>query len=152
MDAFYAFVPQKTGILALRPDAIGFRALLPAEILASKYATPLDKYVLFSALAVSASLPSTAAPSGISDAEEPPLFRPSIFTRVLIMCGAERPFVWLDPTLEVSPFRVLPPDIRGKPALLLYRMKEGARETFRWETTPKELQSATFQKWNSDAC
>jgi hypothetical protein len=152
LQAVYAFVSQQIHTVPLRLEATGYRPRPPAEILSSKSATALDKYALFSALAVALDIPATAALSGISDAEEPPLFRPSIFTRILIMCGPERPFFWLDPSLEVAPFGLLPPDLRDKRALLVYRMKEeGVSETFRWDTTPKDLPFASSQKVFIDA-
>jgi Domain of Unknown Function with PDB structure (DUF3857) len=151
IEALYTFVAREIRTIDLRPDATGFRVRSPAEIVSSGYATSLDKYVLFSALAAAVDVPSTAALAGISESEEPPLFAPSIFKRLLIMCGETRPFVWLDPGTEIAPFRVITPDIRGKPALLVYRMKEGVGETFRWETLPKDLPFPASQHVNVDA-
>jgi hypothetical protein len=67
------------------------------------------------------------------------------------MCGADHPLFWLDPSLGVAPFRVLPPAVRGKSAFLIYRMKEGVGETFRWEMTPEDLPFASSQKVNINA-
>jgi transglutaminase-like putative cysteine protease len=153
LEAIYDFVSQKITTVELPVESNGFRPRAPEEILSSGYATPEDKMVLFSALTRAAKLPAIVALGGAPDAAEKMLPRPTMFTHVLVWTGTgkEGPGFWLDPSMEVAPFRMIGANLRGKPAfLLLPDTKENASLT-PWLAVPVDLPFAASQQVNVDA-
>jgi hypothetical protein len=118
--AIYAFVAQKIRTIDLPLGAMGFRARVPSDILASGYGTAEDKHFLFAAMANSFFGPARAGLVPISSGEvqdSPP--RPSAFGHVLTMTGWPSINFWLDLNVEVAPFQVIPSQLRGKNALVV---------------------------------
>jgi hypothetical protein len=105
LRAIYDFVSQKIATIDLGIGSTGFTVRPSAEILSSGYATPEDKYVLFSALAYSLNLQAGAALTGYCDTKAPAL--PTVFTHLIIHAGTDKVRFWLDPSLEVAPFGVV---------------------------------------------
>jgi hypothetical protein len=114
LEALYRFVSAKIATIDLTLGATGFRLRRPVEILSSGYASPEDKFVLLAALASSVNLQLDAGLAGIPQDFQSQLPRPSLFTRILTMGS-----VWCDPSLEVAPFGLLLPGLRGKQVLWL---------------------------------
>jgi len=133
-------------------DATGFRTRTPSEILTSGYATPMDKFVLLAVLASSQNLSLEATLAGISEDIASQLPRPSLFTRILTTMG---PLIWCDPSLEVAPFGLLSPGLRGKKAFRVFippasnPLADVAYAL--WYSIPTELPFASFQRVNVDA-
>jgi hypothetical protein len=118
LQALYDFVSQKIRTIDLPLGATGF-AVRPAKgILAAGYATPEDKFVSFSALASALNFNAVAALTGYCD--EKGLPRPSVFKHLLISANDGKTDFWLDPSLEVAPFGVIPAN-SGKCAFVLNR-------------------------------
>ena len=151
IEALYDFVSQKIVTLDLPMGSNGFRARVPAEILSTGYATPEDKTVLFAALIRAAKMPSVIAFAGAPDAAESQLPRPSIFTHVLVWTGKDGPGFWLDPSVEVAPFRMIASNFRGKPALLLLPDDQNNAGLSRWLTVSNDLPFPATQQVNVDA-
>jgi hypothetical protein len=153
LEAIYDFVSQKITTVELPLESNGFRPRAPAEILSSGYATPEDKMVLFSALTRAAKMPAIVALAGAPDAAEKMLPRPSLFTHALVWTGTgkEEPGFWLDPSMEVAPFRMIGANLRGKPAFLLLPDEKENTSLSRWLTVPVDLPFAAFQQVNVDA-
>jgi hypothetical protein len=105
LRAIYDFVSQKIATIDLGIGSTGFTVRPSAEILASGYATPEDKYVLLSALAYSLNLQAGAALTGYCDPKGPAL--PTVFTHLIIDAETDKVRFWLDPSLEVAPFGVV---------------------------------------------
>ncbi|MDP9147494.1 MAG: DUF3857 domain-containing protein, partial [Acidobacteriota bacterium] len=126
VEALYDFVSLKIATLDLPLGSNGFRARAPVDILSAGYATPEDKMVLLAALLRAAKLPPIVALAGQPDVAETLLPRPSVFTHALIWTGKEGPGFWLDPSIEVAPFRMVASNLRGKPAFLLLSETENA--------------------------
>ena len=151
IEAVYDFVSQKIVTLDLPLDANGFRTRPAVETLASGYATAGDKAVLFAALARAAQLPAVVALAGAPDAAEAMLPRPSMFTHFLVWSGKDGPGMWLDPGMEVAPFRMISSNLRGKPAFLLLPEEKENAELSRWLKVPDELPFAASQQVRVDA-
>jgi hypothetical protein len=151
IEAIYAFVSQKIATLDLPLDANGFRARPAAEILSSGYGTAGDKAVLFAALARAAQLPAIVALAGAPDVAEAMLPRPSMFTHFLVWSGKDGPGMWLDPGMEVAPFRMISANLRGKPAFLLLPEEKENAGLSRWLKVPDELPFAASQQVRVDA-
>jgi hypothetical protein len=151
IQVIYHFASLKIATLELPIEATGFGARPPAEILSAGYATPVDKMVLFAALLRAAKLPAIVALAGAPHTAETLLPRPSLFMHTLIWTGKDGPGYWLDPSVEVAPFRMVRSNLRGKPAfLLLPEGKENAGLS-RWLTVPVDLPFAASQQVNVDA-
>ncbi|MGB7280735.1 MAG: DUF3857 domain-containing protein [Candidatus Acidiferrum sp.] len=152
LEALYGFVSQKVSTVDLPLGATGFRTRLPVEILSSGYATPEDKFVLLAALASSLNIQLEAALTRISPGLPSQLPSPSLFTNILTVGGTRE---WLDPSLEVAPFGLLTPALRGKQALWLRQppncgpLADCAYSL--WATIPVELPFAASQRVHVDA-
>lgn len=144
-QAIYEFVAQKITTVDLPLGSTGFRARPPAEILASGYATPEDKAVLFAALAAAAGLSSRPALTGAPASAATQLPRPSLFTHLLLSAAGPAGEIWLDPAVEVAPFRMIPAALRGQPALLLRAQPSRDAAQSSWTAIPAELPFAASQ-------
>jgi len=114
-ERIYDYVSQKIRTVELPLGATGFRPRPLAEIASSDYATPEDKFYLFQALAKVAGLEAGASLIGPSKNIAGLVVTPSVFHHLVVqMCDW-----WLDPSLEVAPFRMLPASYRGSAALHL---------------------------------
>jgi hypothetical protein len=142
----YEFVSQQIRTIDLPLGTTGFQIRPPADILATGYATPEDKFALFAALAknccgVQAGL--------VHSAETLPLGglpRPSLFDHILTRSGNSSARFWMDLNLEVAPLGMIPSQFRGKPALLV---EPGTSEL--WPLVPKEPPTNGSQKVAVDA-
>lgn len=105
LEAVYDFVSQKIATIDLPLGATGFSARPADDVLATGYATPEDKFVLFAALAAVLRLNAGAALTGYCDARGVP--RPSVFNHLLISASDGKSSYWLDPSLEVAPFGMI---------------------------------------------
>ena len=152
IEALYNFVSREIATVDLPLDSTGFRPRPPAEILLSGYATPEDKFVLLASLASSLNLRPEAALAGTSPDLPSQLPSPSLFTRVLTIWG---PLQWCDPGLEVAPFGLLSPDLRGKKAFRVFNPPDTnplADVAYPlWFTVPVNLPFPALQKVNVEA-
>ncbi|MDP9340348.1 MAG: DUF3857 and transglutaminase domain-containing protein [Acidobacteriota bacterium] len=149
--ALYDFVSLNIATLELPMEATGFRARPPAEIMSAGYATEQDKMLLFTALVRAVKLPAIVALAGAPENAESLLPRPSMFTHVLAWCGKDGPGFWLDPGVEVAPFRMLAANLRGKSAFLLLPEEKENVTLSRWLTVPVDLPFAASQRVDVDA-
>lgn len=106
LAALYDFVAQKIRTVDLPLGATGFVARSATDVLASGYATQEDKFVLFAALASAVKLSAVATLTGDCDENAPP--RPTPFRHLLISAYDGKTEHWIDPSLEVAPFGVVP--------------------------------------------
>jgi hypothetical protein len=151
IEAIYDFVSQKITTVELPLESNGFRPRAPVEILSSGCATPQDKMVLFSALTRAAKIPAIVALAGAPDGAEEMLPRPSMFTHALVWTGKDGPGFWLDPSVEVAPFRMIGANLRGKPAFLLLPDTKENASLSPWLTVPVDLPFAASQQVKVDA-
>jgi hypothetical protein len=117
--ALYDFVSQKIKTVDLPLGATGFLTRPAALILASGYSTQEDKFVLLAALASAAKLSAGAALTGYCDEKRPA--RPLVFKRLLISAYDGKKEYWIDPSLEVAPFGLVPAN-SGSCAFVLNRL------------------------------
>jgi hypothetical protein len=149
LQALYDFVSQKIRTIDLPLGATGFAVRPAKEILASGYATPEDKFVLFSALVSALKFNAVAALTGYCD--EKGLPRPSVFKHLLISVNDGKTDFWLDPSLEVAPFGVIPAN-SGKCAFVLNRAFSAMNSTgHEWRPLNAVLPFPSTQKVTIDA-
>jgi hypothetical protein len=116
--ALYDFVSQDVKTVDIPLGSTGFVTRPAAAILASGYATQEDKFVLFAELASAVKLSARAALTGYCN--EKGLATPSDFKRMLISASDGKKTYWIDPSLEIAPFGLIPPN-SGKCAFILNR-------------------------------
>jgi hypothetical protein len=147
INAFYDFVSQKIVTVDLPLGATGFKTRRVAEILASGYATPEDKFMLFAALGNNYCGPARA---GLTNATRPledsGLPRPSVFDHLLTISGYPSINFWMDLNLEVAPYLMIPSQFRGKRALLV-----GPAVSDLWPIVVETAPFAAFQRVAVDA-
>ena len=106
--ALYDFVSQKIKTVDLPLGSTAFVARPAAAILASGYATQEDKFVVFAALASALKLHAEAALTGHCGENKKEPASPLAFKRLLISTYDGKPEYWIDPSLEVAPFGLIP--------------------------------------------
>lgn len=149
IEALYEFVSQKVRTVDLPLGSTGFLARQAEDVLASRSAIPEDKYVLFAALAVGLKLNAEAALTGYCDKSGLP--RPSVFKHLLISAHDGEKSIWIDPSLEVAPFGVLPPN-SGKCAFVLNRGFYSVSSTVHeWENLETEPPFPSVQRVSINA-
>jgi hypothetical protein len=160
LQAIYDLVSQRITTVDLPLGSTNFHVRPPREILSSGAATPEDKYTLFSALAATVGISTNALLTGAPAATETQLPTPKPFTHLLIGSFQQEQSIWLDPTVEVAPFGMIPSNFRGKSALkienwtkLLSKSPLGniTHVSPCWQTVESSLPFDAFQKVNLDA-
>jgi hypothetical protein len=149
LEAIYDFVSQKITTIDLPLGATGFAARAANEVLATGYATPEDKFVLFSALASALQLHVGVALTGYCDTGGVP--RPSVFKHLLVSVSDGYSNLWLDPSLEVAPFGMISP-IPEKCVFVLNRAFFVMNSTgHEWQPLDRRLPFAARQRVDVDA-
>jgi uncharacterized protein DUF3857 len=118
LSALYDFVSQKVKTVDIPLGSTGFVTRPATAILASGYATQEDKFILLAELAAAVKLNAGAALTGYCN--EKGLARPLDFKRLLITASDGKKSYWIDPSLEIAPFGLIPPN-SGKCAFILNR-------------------------------
>jgi hypothetical protein len=153
LPTLYEFVSTKIATIDLPLGSTGFRTRLPEDIFNSGYATAEDKAVLFVSL-LDLLPPCDYVLSSATEVTSQELPRPSLFNHVLIAAkGVERTW-YLDPSLEVAPFGMIPADLRAKTALLLNHPGIGSSSSEDlplWRKIPTDLPFSAVQKVNVEA-
>ena len=149
LEALYDFVSQKIRTVDLPLGSTHFVTRPASEILASGYATQEDKFVLFADLAAAVRLGATGALTGTCDKKAPA--SPLNFKRLLIHVGDGDKNYVLDPSLEVAPFGVIPPN-SGDCAFVLNRLFFAMDSTgHEWQKLDAPLPFAARQRVTIDA-
>jgi hypothetical protein len=149
-ERIYDFVSKKIRTIDLPLGTTGFHPRPSGEILSSGYATPEDKYVLFDALARVIDLGAAAVLIGPSKKIGALVVRPSAFNHVVVWVPITDS--WLDPSLEVAPFRVLPAAYLASSALFLGPVEETHDvNSLVWTSVPTTLPFASSQNVHVDA-
>jgi hypothetical protein len=138
LEAVYDFVSQKVKTIDLPLGSTGFRLRHPLETLSSGYGTPEDKALLFAALSRPTYRSYFILLMGTSSFSSTELPDPSLFTHVLIRVPEGKTVYYLDPSVEVAPYGVLPPDFRGKAAFALLEQIPTDESKF-WMHIPNDL-------------
>ncbi|HEY2819398.1 MAG TPA: DUF3857 domain-containing protein [Candidatus Acidoferrum sp.] len=145
--AYYNFVSTKIRTVDLPLDLGRFGKRHYSEILSSGFGSPEDKISLFTALAARTKPVKTLLVSA-ADAPEKQLPRPSVFSQIIVAIDEGKHTIYLDPDLEVAPWGVIRPDLRGKKALELGANCGGE---VCWKTISGELPFSSTQRVNVDA-
>jgi len=145
----YDFASRKIATVDLPLDFdLPFRGA--EEIFSSGYGRPDEKVKLLLVLNEQNS-PKFASLCLYSSGKSPEtqLPRPNVFSGMLLVLQVSAKTVYLDPSLEVAPFGMIRPDVRGKKALILGACPTD--ESSCWTTIKTDLPFPSRQRVNVDA-
>lgn len=119
VEALYDYVSKHIRNVAIPFGVPGYETRTATEVFSSQYGDAQDKYVLLAAMLRAAGIP--AAPVLIAAARklDPSLPSPSQFDRVITTARIGNDVMWMDPSVDVAPYRMLAAGLRGKSALLI---------------------------------
>jgi hypothetical protein len=145
--AYYNFVATKIRTVDLPLDLGRFGKRHYSDVLSSGFGSPEDKIGLYTAL-TSRITPVKTLLVTTADAPEKQLPRPSLFSQILVALDDGKHTIYLDPDLEVAPWGVIRPDLRGKRALEVGAKCAGEAC---WMKISGELPFSSTQRVNVDA-
>jgi hypothetical protein len=120
--ALYDFVSEKIVTVDLPLGTTGFQGRPPLEVISSGYAIPEEKCALLSVLGSGIKNGPIVAPalalSIDASKDKPP--RISAFSKILVQATVAGKDFWLDPSIEVAPFGLVPSNLFGKFALRFF--------------------------------
>ena len=119
--ALYDFVSEKIVTVDLPLGTTGFRVRPPLEVISSGYAIPEEKCALLSVLSNGIAAPALALSIDTSKDKVP---RISAFSKILVEATVSGKDFWLDPSIEVAPFGLVPSNLLGKFALRFFFRSE----------------------------
>ncbi len=147
IEALYDFVSQKIRTVDLALGSTGFSTRAPEDILSSGYGTQEDKFLLCAALARDiVTLPHAGFISSAMPKESVGLARPTVFDHILTEIAIPSVSWWVDLSLEVAPYGMIPSQFRGKRALLIDSSTQDI-----WRGVPPHLPFAAKQKVGVEA-
>ncbi len=149
LQTIYDFVSQKITTVDLALGSSRFVPRSAAAILSSEYATPEDKYILFASISRAAGL--FAWPVFFGPCAHNHLPTPLLFKHLGIIVHTQNSSIWLDPSLEVAPFGLLPPGI-GTCGIVFSKIYYPAESSSGpWVTRPTSPPIAALQKVSVEA-
>lgn len=141
LAALYTFVAKEIRTIELAPNAVGFRSLPGARVLAQGYGTSVDKHALLAAMAKAIGLPSIAVLLNSSREITDSVPSPAQFSHLVTAVKTGEGWTWLDTAPEVAPYRFLPANLRNKRGLALREPDDDAGQSkarVEWITTPAD--------------
>ncbi|MGB6821194.1 MAG: DUF3857 domain-containing protein [Candidatus Acidiferrales bacterium] len=118
IEALYDFVAKQIRLVSIPFDQLDFAPHDPATILTVGYGDELDKCALLAALVNAAGFHSDVALLPSSAKLDVDLPWPGALNRAILVVTAGKDVLWMDPSSDVLPFRMLLPNLRGKQALI----------------------------------
>jgi tetratricopeptide (TPR) repeat protein len=119
IQALYDYVSKSIRYVSVPFGAAGYRPRRAADVFASGYADAQDEQVLLAAMLQATGFRAEAALIPYTrrlDIAVPSLAQ---FEHVLTAVPVGSETIWMDSTVGLAPFRLLPAPLRGKPALLI---------------------------------
>jgi hypothetical protein len=167
-EVLYDFVSKQIKTIDLSPASTGFRPRIAADILSSGYGTPLDKVSLLDKLRYdqASEVHPTFFGATARVSEQLPL--PSFLVGLIATVFIHGPFitpgpgrgegcdhcgrlVFIDPALEVAPYGMARPELRGKTGLFLGFLPGEVIDANPWRRIPNEIPFASSQRVRVDA-
>lgn len=133
IQALYDYVCQSVRHVGISFGEDGYQPRSATEIFSSGYADAKDEQVLLAAMLDAAGIRADAALIPYTRKLDPAVPSPAQFQQVLTAVPLGDRTIWMDPTVGLAPFGLLPAPLRGKSALLI--SPDGAG---RIVTTPRD--------------
>ena len=118
IEALYDFVAKQIRLASIPLEQVNFQPHDAATILSDGYGDELDKSTLLAALADAAGFHANVALTSTGAEPDMALPWPGALNHVILTVGAGKNVLWMDPSSDVLPFRMLLPNVRGKQALI----------------------------------
>jgi tetratricopeptide (TPR) repeat protein/transglutaminase-like putative cysteine protease len=119
IQALYDYVSQSIRYISIPLGRDGFEPRSAADIFSSGYGDAKDKQILLASMLQAAGFRADAALIPYSRRLDAAMPSPAQFEHVLTVIPLAGQTIWLDSTVGVAPFRLLPAPLRGKAALLV---------------------------------
>lgn len=118
IEALYDFVAKQVRLISIPFEQLDFVSHDPATTLTADYGDELDKCALLAALVNAAGFHSDVALLSSGAKLDVDLPWPGALNRAVLVVTAGKDILWMDPSSDVLPFRMLLPNLRGKQALV----------------------------------
>ncbi|MGH9731786.1 MAG: DUF3857 domain-containing protein [Candidatus Acidiferrales bacterium] len=118
IEALYDFVAKQIRLVDIPFEQLDFAPHDAAATLSAGYGDELDKCALLAALADAAGFHSDVALLSSGAKLDTDLPWPGALNRALLVVTAGKDVLWMDPSADVLPFRMLLPNLRGKQVLI----------------------------------
>ena len=118
IEALYDFVAKQIRLVSIPFEQLDFASRDATTTLSAGYGDELDKCALLAALVNAAGFHSDVALLSSGAKLDVDLPWPSALNRAILAVTAGKVVLWMDPSSDVLPFRMLLPNLRGKQALI----------------------------------
>lgn len=118
IEALYDFVAKQIRLISIPFEQLDFAPRDAASTLSSGYGDELDKCALLAALVDAAGFHGDVALLSSGAKLDLDLPWPGALNRAILVVTAGKDVLWMDPSSDVLPFRMLLPNLRGKQALI----------------------------------
>jgi Tfp pilus assembly protein PilF len=118
IEVLYDFVAKQIRLVNIPFEQLDFAPRDAATTLTAGYGDELDKSALLSALVNAAGFHGDVALLSSSAKLDVDLPWPGALNRTILVVTAGKDVLWIDPSSDVLPFRMLLPNLRGKEALI----------------------------------
>jgi tetratricopeptide (TPR) repeat protein len=146
IEALYEYVATSFRYVSLSLGMGRYQPRTAADVLREQYGDCKDKHTLLASLIEAAGLRASAVLIHSETKLDPAFPSPSQFDHVITKARAGNEDVWVDATSGVAPFRLLPPQLRKKQALVV---DGGAMP--RLEETPPNPPTPSFMQTDVEA-
>jgi tetratricopeptide (TPR) repeat protein/transglutaminase-like putative cysteine protease len=117
--ALYDYVAKNIRYVSLSFGLGRYQPHSAADVFKNQYGDCKDKHTLLAAMLQAANIPSDAVLIPFARKIDPDVPSPSQFDHMITAVPVGDELIWMDSTAEVAPFRLLPPPLRNKSALLV---------------------------------
>ncbi|MGH9709343.1 MAG: DUF3857 domain-containing protein, partial [Candidatus Acidiferrales bacterium] len=118
IEALYDFVAKQIRFVNIPFEQLNFEPHDAATILTDGYGDALDKCALLAAMVSAAGFHGDVVLLSSGAKLDPDVPWPGALNHALLAVTAGKNVLWMDPSSDVLPFRMLLPDLRGKQALI----------------------------------
>jgi len=132
--ALYGYVSTQVRYIGVDFGVGRYQPHEASEVLSNQYGDCKDKHTLLASMLASTGITTDAVLIGAGVAFNEAVPSPGSFNHVITLAHIAGKAVWLDPTAEFAPYRLLNPVIRGRKSLVVPLTGEA-----HVETTPTEL-------------
>ncbi len=118
IETLYEYVAKQIHLLRIPAEQTEFQIHDAAKVLSAGYGDEFDKCALLAAMLSADGFRANVALLPTGEKFDPELPWPGAIAHAVVRVAAGKDAFWMDPSLDTLPFRLLPPNSRGKNALV----------------------------------
>jgi tetratricopeptide (TPR) repeat protein len=118
IETLYEYVAKQIHLLRIPAEQTEFQIHDAAKVLSAGYGDELDKCALLAAMLGADGFHADVVLLPTGEKFDPELPWPGAIAHAAVRVAAGKDTFWMDPSLDTLPFRLLPPNSRGKNALV----------------------------------